>query len=353
MSATQKDIAKRLNLSVSLVGKVLNDRPNVWASEKTRDLIRRTAREMDYQRHSAAGALRTGKTRIVAFIGVETDVRQYGEIEAFVRNLSEIGYSLLVKSYRDVKSSLVKIKEMAAARACDAYILWGDEEEVEQQGEILEKLQLPFVAKGYYEDKHPYWLQADFDHQAMMVEAVRFLSGYGHKRIAYLGFQTNHVYSRQLLSGFRRGMEEILARRADDDLIATTEDGEEATERALHKWLNMPEQVRPTAIVIGAANREWRQTEIALARKGLLLGYGSGDVAAVGTCNSGHSLLFGTAHAYSDVELSDLAEKMSESLLIPLLEGCHPKPVVRVNPALRPMPTLSLMESAQVQLLKR
>src|SRR5690242_21829016 len=83
MAIKLRDIATKLNLSPSLVSGVLNDRAGVWASEETRERIRRTARELGYRPHAAARALRSGKTNTVALVYInpaDTSSIPYGQV---------------------------------------------------------------------------------------------------------------------------------------------------------------------------------------------------------------------------------------------------------------------------------
>lgn len=63
---TIKDIAERLNLSVSTVSRALSDDKNIRAS--TKEKIFRTAREMGYVRNFIASQLRTGKGKTVGVL---------------------------------------------------------------------------------------------------------------------------------------------------------------------------------------------------------------------------------------------------------------------------------------------
>ncbi len=342
MAATQKDIAKKLNLSVSLVGKVLNDRPNVWASQATRDLIRHTAHEMAYQPHAAARALRRGKTNIVTFACLESALNMGGTVEALARSLSRMGYDLLVKTFADPATLLHKVREMAAANTCDAFVIWGIEPDA-VDAEMLEGLKTPFVFKGHYEEE-PNWFQIEFDHQVMMMQVVRHLADHGHRKIAFLGYDNDLGYMSRLQEGYRCGIREILHEPVRLDYIRNVGDNPRDAERRLEEWLRLPEDQQPTAIAMAAGNSAWRGIEIALARVGRRIGFGPGDMSVAGESHEGLSLLFGEAEAYSHLEVTDLAERMAEDLLIPLLCGKHPDPVVQVSPVLKPLTSFKLMD---------
>ena len=82
MPITQKDIARELDISDSLVSKVLNSKKNVWASSELCERIRSTAREMGYRPNAAAQALVNGRANMVAIWSVYLDLPEYGRYVA-------------------------------------------------------------------------------------------------------------------------------------------------------------------------------------------------------------------------------------------------------------------------------
>ncbi|MCJ8154413.1 LacI family transcriptional regulator [Chryseobacterium sp. SSA4.19] len=65
-SATIYDISKKFNVSVATVSRALNDHPRI--SEATKDLVRKTAKEMNYKQNNLAKALKSGETKNVGII---------------------------------------------------------------------------------------------------------------------------------------------------------------------------------------------------------------------------------------------------------------------------------------------
>ncbi|MDX1522550.1 MAG: LacI family DNA-binding transcriptional regulator, partial [Anaerolineae bacterium] len=66
MSVTIEDIAKNLNLAVSTVSKALNGYSDV--SQKTKDRVLQTARELGYHPSAAARNLRRRRTDKIGFL---------------------------------------------------------------------------------------------------------------------------------------------------------------------------------------------------------------------------------------------------------------------------------------------
>ncbi len=160
MRTTLKDVAKKLDLSPSLVSGVLNDRPNVWASEETRARVLEAARDLNYQASAAAKALSGGKTNTVAFVyrrleGDDYRLAYSGLVDVFSAKLQERGLNLMVSNFATQEEVMDHLQRLASSHGCDAVILWGREDDTESQGELLEKLNTPFFVKGRHEEDTP------------------------------------------------------------------------------------------------------------------------------------------------------------------------------------------------------
>lgn len=342
-SARLTDIARQLNVSPSLVSRVLNNKPGSWASEKVRERILLAAREMNYTPNAAARTLGSGKSRTVAlpFFAPEGDLGRHGMVvSTLALLLGQQGYHLLVDVAETRERSLALLASLASRRGCDAVILWGDEPTVEEQARLVLSLGLPFVAKGDYVREHPDWLQVEFDHVEMMRLAVNHLADRGHRRIAYLGHLPVHIYSRNLLVGFQAAYQTRFATPPSPDYLGGVY-AETTPQEQFQSWLSLPANEAPTALVISTGEETaWQQLEILLMRTGRRIGYGPTDFAVTGLRHTASPLLFGEAEAFPDSELSYLTEVMCKQLILPLLEGTAPEhAVVRVHAPLQRVPS--------------
>ena len=60
------DISKKLNISAATVSRALNNNPKI--SQKTRELVLKTAAKMNYKQNRLAQALKSGRTNNVGVI---------------------------------------------------------------------------------------------------------------------------------------------------------------------------------------------------------------------------------------------------------------------------------------------
>lgn len=353
MATTLRDVAAKLNLSPSLVSGVLNNRAGIWASEETRRRIMDAARELNYRPNAAARALRSGKSRSVAFVQYKSAQQarssdQNGVIETFAELLGEQDFDLIVKIASNHHRMTASLANLVHTRSCDAVILWGSEEDQEEQGIFLERLGMPFVVKGRHELTHPEWPQVDFDHEDMMAQSVRHLASLGHRRIASFRHSDTGAYNERLLQGYRAAMRDLLGRPVRDDFVSCSAGNPEMVQEQLAAWAALPPDERPTAIANGAGNAVWQGVEMFLAREGKFAGDEPGEFSVAGASHANLCLIFGHGHCFKDIKLWDLAEAAVEHLLPAVLAGEKPKqPILRVRPTLHPINTLELTKFGQ------
>ena len=349
MRTRLKDVAEKLNLSPALVSGVLNDRPNVWASDETRTRILETARTLNYHPSAAAQALSKGKSDTVAFVyrrleGFAYRLAYTGLVDVLSAELQEVGYDLNVSNFSSEQEVLDHLRKLARARACDAVILWGREQDTEAQGMLLEELQVPFLIKGRHEVRHPNWIQVDFDHEWMMATCVEHLVNLGHTKLAYLGFPHDEAFVHALRRGYESAHLHMLGRPADPRFLAQADDLVGPNEAAIQPWLALPENERPTGFVIGAGNNAWLALETCLAQRGERLSDGVGDPSAVGITAQPFTMMFGNALVFQGIELDNMAKAVTPDLLTAILRGVNAQPITRFRPGLSPASTLDMFE---------
>ncbi|OIQ38432.1 MAG: LacI family transcriptional regulator [Bacteroidetes bacterium MedPE-SWsnd-G1] len=92
---TIKDIANSLNISAAAVSKAMHDDPRI--SAKTKEAVKRVAKELNYQPNHLASALRKGKSNLVGVIVPKTNSNFFSSV---VQNMEEVlnksGYNIII-----------------------------------------------------------------------------------------------------------------------------------------------------------------------------------------------------------------------------------------------------------------
>jgi LacI family transcriptional regulator len=95
MKVTIKDIANKLNLNFSSVSRALNNKPGV--SEKTRKLVEKTAKEMDYHPNVIARGLVSNVTKTIGVIMPDIINPLFGEITtAIIETANQSDYDVFL-----------------------------------------------------------------------------------------------------------------------------------------------------------------------------------------------------------------------------------------------------------------
>ena len=205
MKITLRDIAARTGYSVNTVSHALSGKTDI--SEATREEITRVAAEMGYIRNSAAGGLRSGRSRTVALI--QPDVANphfiivFRGIEAFFR---QKGYTVFVLNTDEDPHIEEAAIRAALAQNVDGILLCpaiGGEQNVA----YLQRTGVPFCLIG----RRALNSEADFvvcdDEEGGYLAAAHLLAQ-GHRHIAFLNGDSRISPAGQRLAGCRRAMSE-------------------------------------------------------------------------------------------------------------------------------------------------
>lgn len=95
MSASIKDIAKALGMSISTVSLALNDKPRV--SKETRELVKAKAKELNYVKNGIAADLQRKRTNLILFICNDASRSFFASvINQLQKATSYFGYDFLI-----------------------------------------------------------------------------------------------------------------------------------------------------------------------------------------------------------------------------------------------------------------
>jgi LacI family transcriptional regulator len=101
-NATIYDISKKLNISVATVSRALNDNPRI--SQATKELVVKTAKEMNYKQNNLAKALKSGETKNIGIIVPYINTNFFSSvIRGIEEELSPHGYHVIIcQSHEDI-----------------------------------------------------------------------------------------------------------------------------------------------------------------------------------------------------------------------------------------------------------
>ncbi len=243
---TTRDIAERLGVSVSTVGRALSDDPRI--SEETKFRVRQAASEMGYVGNRAARMMRGASSNVVALVIPDIRNSFYSTIaHQLSKNMQAEGFQLMLSETDDDRMvELRHLRELSANRVAGVIIV----PTARPHGDSVKLLRtLPHLQLLR---RHPalgsQWFGVD-DHEALR-QATAHLVELGHTRIAYMGGPEELPTGAERLRGFRSALREgglpDDAGRTELWPPSSVDHGRRATRRLL----DGPDA--PTALVLGS-----------------------------------------------------------------------------------------------------
>lgn len=219
VTITLKDIARRVNRSVTTVSRALHDYDDV--NEETRELVKRTARELGYMPNVVAQRLQKRRADTLGLIlstsGPRLSDPHFGEVLAGVSDeVAQVGFDLLISISDPSLDELELYRQKISGRRVDGVLVVRTRCH-DERVEFLLRHNVPFVAYGRTLDGRdfPY---VDVDHAAGMRASVQHLSDLGHRRIGFVTGSPDFTLVHYQMEGFRQAMT-ACALPADESLV--------------------------------------------------------------------------------------------------------------------------------------
>ena len=252
-------------------------------------------------------------------------------------------YELKVKVYSDHDRLMAGLQHLGFGSVERRGHLVGDEPTVEEQGELLAELGVPFVVKGRHEERHPEWSRGGFRprrNDARNLPSTSAPIGDGTE-LPSLGMRTMRLMPViNLRKGFRESVQTRFGRSmpADYTLLLWEEPKTRGViNERIDRWFKQPAEQRPNAIVFGAGSPICRDVEFALHRNGVVFGDEPGQILTIGMDYPGGDLIYGRGWNFPSVASDTLAHAMvkeSADSAVPRGGETPPIPVFRILPAL-------------------
>ena len=242
---TIKEIAKRLNVSVSTVSRALSDHPRIGLRTKLQ--VQQLVKELGYEPNTKALSLKQKKSYVVGvvlpFIREEFFSQAISGIETAA---IESNYTILFgQSYDDVEKERNVVEAMRKQRVDGLLISLSKETNNYEHLRALEKYNIPVV----YFDRVPPFEKANKVFCNLFkgtVEMVGWLISRGYKRIALLNGPEKLSASKERLNGYIEGHARKKL-KVDMQLVEKTDLSKAGTHTAMEKLLSM--KTRPQAII--------------------------------------------------------------------------------------------------------
>jgi len=207
MGVSIKDIAKKVNRSITTVSRALNDYDDV--SPETKKLILETAKEMGYSPNTFAQRLQKQQSETIGLIIPTFSPRFsdpfFSELLAGIGNkAADMGFDLLVSTRSPGPEEIDTYKKLIEGHRVDGVIVVRTRE---QDGRISYLLanKFPFVAFGRTNAEEPFPYVDEDGYYGMQLIADH-LAGLGHGIIGCLTPDPDLAFTQKRLAGLRNGL---------------------------------------------------------------------------------------------------------------------------------------------------
>lgn len=209
MPVTLKDIAARLNLSITTVSRALGGYPDV--AVETRQRVLQAAREMGYHPNIIAQSLQRRRSNTLGFVIPATE--RYLSDPFFLELLSGIGdgaaqqgFDLLVSTCAPLSLGERAVYErMIRGKRVDGMVVARTRKEDERISYLVQE-GFPMAAFGRtaLTEDFPF---IDVDGEEGVGQAMAHLLGSGHRRIGFISPPVYLMFTEHRLAGYRQALE--------------------------------------------------------------------------------------------------------------------------------------------------
>ena len=247
--ATLKQVAERAGVSYQTVSKVLNKQAQV--SGETEKRIHEAVHALGYRPNQIARNMRAKRSHMIGYSWAQTSPNQVNHIldqflTSMVREAEAAGYHLLPFPFREGDGLVDAYRELIDTGRVDGFVLSSVNYDDPRVTFLLER-NFPFVAFGRANPEldFPY---VDVDGFEGICQAMQYLIGRGHQRIAVVAWPENSRVGNQRMRGYYESMQ-AAGLKICSEWIERGEGTFEFGREAASRLLRLPVPDRPSAIV--------------------------------------------------------------------------------------------------------
>ncbi len=242
---TIKEIASRLNVSISTVSRALHDHSSIGL--RTRMQVKQLAEELQYEPNQAAISFKQGKTLTIGVI-LPNLGEEYFSIA--INGIEDIAtgnnYTVLIgQSHDDIEREKRIVDAMRRQRVDGLIVSLSKNTKSYEHFQQLKKYQIPVVFFDRVPDlEDAYCVSCNLENSS--IDLVDLLVKKGHRQIAFIKGPDSITHSTQRLHGFYEGLKKNGLKK-NNAFIVQTDLGKLKTEEAMQTLLALTN--RPTAVI--------------------------------------------------------------------------------------------------------
>lgn len=243
---TIKEIAKRLNISVSTVSRALHDHPSIGLRTKMK--VKELAKELSYEPNQTAIFFQQRKTFTIGVILPELSEAFFSSAISGIEDTASINkYTVLIgQSHDDEKREKQIIATMKNHRVDGLIISISKNTMNYEHFELLKEHDIPVV----FFDRIPNMQNIHYvacNMEQGTIQAVSFLLKKGHRIIGMINGPEKLIASQERVNGYIKALQKYRL-KYDPAQIISSDLTREGTEKAMQQLFS--KKRKPTAIVV-------------------------------------------------------------------------------------------------------
>ncbi len=199
-----QEVAKRAEVSVATVSRVINNNP--YVKPATRERVLEAIEALNYIPNLSGRILRCNETKVVLVLLPTISNPFYSKAVTGIRHIADkFGYLILICNTESSAQKEMEFLEILRHKQADGAIVMSQELDIAQLDKI--GAHYPIVQCFEYR-KSEILSHVAIDNEKAAYEAVNYLIGLGHKRIGLVGCNTQYSSALQREMGYKRAMED-------------------------------------------------------------------------------------------------------------------------------------------------
>lgn len=207
MAAKIKDVAKKANVSIATVSRVINNIPLV--NEETRQKVLDAIRETGYKPNAIARSLKLQRTDTIGVI-IHDITRTYYTLTA--RAIGDVcsngNYNIVLCNTDGKEDRELAMVDLLVSKQCDGIIYLGKKVSDALKAKFAE-YDVPIVLAAV-QDKEGELCSVHIDNEAASYDMVKYIASMGHKKIGFINAPKKEAYfANRRYNGFMKAVREF------------------------------------------------------------------------------------------------------------------------------------------------
>ncbi|MFC7373125.1 LacI family DNA-binding transcriptional regulator [Fictibacillus iocasae] len=241
MNPTIKDVAKKANVSIATVSRILNGLPGY--SEDTKKKVTAAIADLGYQPNAVARGLINRRTQTIGVLFPNVSGMLSSEVlEGVERAAHEAGFSVIVCNTASSGSRTLKYLRLLQEKRVDG-VIFASEDIKDEYAEIFKEMNVPVVLVSTASQKHnlPFVRVNDFEGA---YRATEYLIHRGHRQIGMIGGSNyDPIAGVPRMEGFKAALTKHSLPFIDKMLVTNEgyrfNDGQQSLPKLLHQFPEM------------------------------------------------------------------------------------------------------------------